>query len=294
MGKREALALGALAAILAITIGWWAAALWPLPPAAPEWVVRARAACFGSTESGLPNAGGWIMLVGTPLTMLAALLIVWGGAVRDSLLALSRTAGGRSALGGGTLLLIICLGAAYARVVTALGLGVVGEATAFSAAAAPLPARQDRPAPPLGLVDQLGERIDLERFHGRPVLLTFAYGKCETVCPVIVKNTLAARAEASDIDPVVLVVTLDPWRDTPARLPQLAESWRLPAGAHLLGDEVERVEATLDAWQVARVRNPQNGEIAHPSLVYVIDREGKIAFAVTGNRDHILQALRRL
>jgi cytochrome oxidase Cu insertion factor (SCO1/SenC/PrrC family) len=295
MNRREYAALGGLAAILIITIGWWVAALWPLPAATPEWVVRARAACFGSTASGLPDAGGWILLIGSPISMVVALFIIAGGAVRDGLSALFRSRGGRMALTACTATLIVALGAAYGRVVTAYGYGSIGEATAFTASSpAPLAQRLDRTAPELALVDQHGETIGLERFRGRPVLLTFAYGKCETVCPVIVHNSLEAARELVDLDPVVLVITLDPWRDTPSRLPHIAASWQLPTGTHLLGGEIDRVEATLDAWQVARARNPQNGEIAHPSLVYVIDRDGRIAFAVTGNRDHIVQAVRRL
>jgi protein SCO1 len=295
MKRRELSALAALGFILVVTIGWWMAALWPLPAEAPEWVVRARAACFGSTESGMPDAGGWIMLIGTPISMVTALLIIAGGAVRAALAALFRSRSGRMVLAGSVATLLVSLGAAYGRVVTAYGYGSVGESSAFSAASpAPVPQRLDLEAPALALLDQYGARLGLDRFRGRTVLLTFAYGRCETVCPVIVHNALEARAELEDLAPVVLVVTLDPWRDTPARLPHIAASWQLPNDAFLLGGAIEEVEATLDRWQVARVRNPQNGEIGHPSLVYVIDAHGRIAYAVTGNRDHIVQAVRRL
>jgi cytochrome oxidase Cu insertion factor (SCO1/SenC/PrrC family) len=295
MNRRELSALAALSFILAVTIGWWVAALWPLPAETPEWVVRARAACFGSTASGMPDAGGWILLVGTPISMVTALLIIAGGAVRDALAALFRSRGGRAVLVGAVATLLVSLGAAYGRVVTAYGYGSIADASSFSATSpAAVSQRLHREAPPLDLLDHRGERLGLDRFHGRTVLLTFAYGRCETVCPVIVHNALEARAELDDVAPVVLVVTIDPWRDTPARLPHIAASWRLPHDAFLLGGEIEEVEATLDRWQVARVRNPQNGEIAHPSLVYVIDREGRIAYAVTGNRDHIVKAVRRM
>ena len=35
----------------------------------------------------------------------------------------------------------------------------------------------------------------------------------------------------------------------------------------------------LDAWNVARQRNPATGDIAHPALVYMLDAGGTIAFA---------------
>jgi cytochrome oxidase Cu insertion factor (SCO1/SenC/PrrC family) len=52
------------------------------------------------------------------------------------------------------------------------------------------------------------------------------------------------------------------------------------------------VEATLDAWGVSRSRDLSTGEIAHPSLVYVIDPAGRLAYAVTGNEAQIVRALR--
>jgi protein SCO1 len=291
LARREAAALWALAAVLLVSVGWWAAALWPLPADVPEWVVRARAACFGKTESGLPNAGGWIMLVGSPPTMLAALALMSGGALRDGLRSLGGRRGGRAALGTGAAALVLLLGAAALRVADASGVLDPAPRSAFAAEA---PVRLDRPAPATTLVDQHGDRIGIERFRGRPVLVAFAYGRCETICPVIVQDALRAQARLEDLRPVVVVVTLDPWRDTPRRLPHVAESWGLGPGAHLLGGRVEEVEAALDAWQVRRSRDTRTGEVVHPPLVYVVDAEGRIAFAVPGGVDGIVEAARRL
>jgi cytochrome oxidase Cu insertion factor (SCO1/SenC/PrrC family) len=295
MTRREYGAIGALGFILLVTVGWWAAALWPLPAETPEWVVRARAACFGATANGLPNSGGWVLLIGSPLSMLGALLIIWGGAVGDGFRGLSRSRAGRALLTVGACTLLLGIGAAYGRVVNASGLPgarAVAESAAFTPAS--LPARLNRATPALSLLDQHGQSADLERFRGRIVLLTFAYGRCETVCPVIVHNALEARRELNELVPVILVVTLDPWRDTPARLPRIAATWQLPPDAFLLGGTVDEVEATLDAWEIARARDLRTGEIAHPSLVYLIDPDGKLAFAVSGNREQIVAATRRI
>jgi hypothetical protein len=50
----------------------------------------------------------------------------------------------------------------------------------------------------------------------------------------------------------------------------------------------------LDAWEVPRSRDLNTGEVTHPSLVYVIDREGRIAFAATGDAATLAGLLRRL
>jgi cytochrome oxidase Cu insertion factor (SCO1/SenC/PrrC family) len=51
---------------------------------------------------------------------------------------------------------------------------------------------------------------------------------------------------------------------------------------------VEEVEAVLDAWNVARTRNPATGDVAHPSLTYLLDAEGRIAFATLSGREIML------
>jgi protein SCO1/2 len=139
--------------------------------------------------------------------------------------------------------------------------------------------------------------VDLAGLTGKPVLVTFAYAHCTTVCPTIVMHALRAQDALRDTpdEPAVLIVTLDPWRDTPTRLPAMAESWSLPdRDAWVLSGSVAEVEAALDAWEVPRSRNVDTGEIVHPSLLYVIDRAGRIAYASTGGIDALVSLVRRL
>ena len=84
-GGRPGLALLTLVAIIAITAAWWALALWPVGASEPEWLLRTRAACFGSAPGGLPDAGGWVLLIGEPLGMTAFFLALWRHAVADDL-----------------------------------------------------------------------------------------------------------------------------------------------------------------------------------------------------------------
>jgi protein SCO1/2 len=157
--------------------------------------------------------------------------------------------------------------------------------------------RLNQPAAPLSLVSQTGETFTLDGIRGRPVLLTFAYAHCATVCPVIVKDALEAQRmlRGTTDDPAVVIVTLDPWRDTPSRLPALAAAWQLPAGdAWVLSGSVAQVQAVLTAWNIPRTRDESTGDITHPSLIYVIDRNGRIGFASTGGSTDLAALVRRL
>jgi len=271
-----------LALILVITVLWWALALWPVPVAgeAPAWLLRTRAVCFGTSSTGLPDGYGWLTLVGQPVLLLGMLYVLWGDAVLAGLRALALLRAGRVALAGATTVSIAALAAAGARVASAAR----PEPPAASSAASPLePPRLDRPAPALELVDQRGDHLTLARFRGRPVLLTFAYAHCETVCPLVVHDVLRARELAGNAMPVAVIVTLDPWRDTPARLAAIAERWRLPADGFVASGDTGAVAATLDRWDIARARDLRTGEVTHATLVYLIARNGRVAYAVSGS-----------
>jgi protein SCO1 len=287
--------LVALGAILVITLGWWALALWPLPAEAPPALLRARTVCFGTGDNGLPNGIGWMMLIGEPI-MITLLLVsaVGGTTIRETFEGLAQRSLGRIALNTTALGLVAALALVGARVTYALGIGKPNPAQ-FSAGIAAV-SRIGRPAPPLDLVDQRGSTVTLAALRGRPALVTFAYAHCQTVCPLIVENVVRARNQLASqgAAPQVVVITLDPWRDTPSRLPDMARQWGLPDDAYVLSGPVQDVEAALGRWGVPRTRNGQNGEITHPNVVYVLDGSGKIAFVANGDADVLAQLVGRL
>jgi len=288
--RSEKWAVGAVGALTAITLSWWALALWPVPTDAPDWLARTRQVCFGTAASGLPNAGGWILLIGQPIGMAVAMFVIWGKALRGGLWALGRTMLGKAALGATLLVLFLGTVGVGIRVAGAQPQPIVLDQPGLPPSTYP---RLDRPLPELGLVDQRGDVVTMDRLAGRTVLVTFGFGHCETVCPVVVHNTLEAAAAVPELDPVVVVVTLDPWRDTPARLPYLAERWGLEGEAYVLGGEVAQVEAVLDAWGVARERDTRTGDVTHPALVYIVSN-GRIAYATTGDPQTVAALALRL
>ena len=288
--REERLIIAAVVAWFAITAAWWLLALWPVANA-PAWLERTRYVCFGVNETGLPDGGGWIGLIAGPLGMLSILVAGWSRAFRSALHKRSGVLAFSPLLLG---VLMLAGGAAW-RVADARA----PEPIAASNSTLPPETypRLDQPMPPLDLITQTGETLSLDGLAGRPLLVTFAYAHCATVCPVIVKQTLDAQRMLAGTPqhPAVLIVTLDPWRDTPARLPALAQSWALPAGhAWVLSGEVEKVEQVLTAWNIPRTRNESTGEVTHPSLVYVIDTNRRIAFASTGGSENLAALLRRL
>jgi protein SCO1/2 len=283
-------AVAVLAAIVAITAAWWTLALWPAGNDAPEWFLRTREVCFGSRADTLPSAAGWLLLVGQPAGMVMLLMTIWGAELRAGLSLVMARAAGQLMLGIGLALVVAGLAATTVRVRTA-------TAEPFSTGAMDVAARLTRvsdAAPAVSLIDQFGRDVSLASFRGRPVIVTFAFAHCETVCPLIVADVLAARRQIEGDPPPVLVVTLDPWRDTPGRLESIAASWGLDRDAHVLSGPPDVVERTLNAWRVPRARNPKTGDISHPSIVYIVNAEGRITYVVTGGAEAIAAAVRAL
>jgi cytochrome oxidase Cu insertion factor (SCO1/SenC/PrrC family) len=294
LSREEAQALTGVLVLFVTTAAWWALALWPVA-GAPVWLERTRYVCFGVAAGGLPDAGGWIGLIAGPLGMFGILAVGWRAGLTE-LLARARRSRPLAAV-----FTLLVLGTAVMLTGAGLRVQQVRSANELAVGEPGTPPatypRLDREAPALVLTTQHGEPLDLASLRGRPVLVTFAFAHCQTVCPVIVMHTLKAQAalRGTSHEPAVLVVTLDPWRDTPSRLPALAQSWGLPADhAWVLSGAVEEVEAALDAWEVPRSRNLTTGEVTHPSLVYVIDAEGRLAYASTGGIEALASLVRRL
>lgn len=274
---RPGLPSTALLAILAITAAWWGLALWPAGAATPEWLLRTRAVCFGSMSNGLPDVGGWIVLIGEPIGMLGFLVGVWGEALREDLRRLRVDPRSRLAL----------------RVLAMAGVaGVLATAHRVGRASGLL-----RRAPVVQqgvvsnvdinlskslLVDQHGERASPAGFPGGPAILAFAFGHCTTVCPAVVHDVRSARTSTGRTRIPLVVITLDPWRDTPEHLPMIASAWELGPQDRVLSGSIESVERVLDALDVQRWRDSRTGNIEHANVIMITDGRGRVVHRLDG------------
>jgi len=260
---------------LASTLVWWAFAFMPLPSVPPAWLTAARAACFGSMENGLPGAAGWMMLVLAPLSLLLAIGVLWGADLPAALRQAVRRRLGRGLFA--VLLLATIVEGVWVvqRAHTAWALSVWIPGPLDEMALPELYPRQAEPAPDFTLIDQHGAPISLAGLKGRPVVLTFVFAHCQTMCPFVVATLKRAPSEGAE----VLLVTLDPWRDTPSSLPGIAHQWNLPPAFHVLSSRAVRdVLHVAELYGVPFERDQKTGDIVHPGLVFLIDADGRRAY----------------
>lgn len=276
------------------TLFWWGLAFYPTSAQTPDWLNVARSVCFGAPEHGLPDSAGWMVLTLGPLSFLLAGVLAWPQELRSTLVSLRYSRPGRG-------LFVLVLAAVLVEafwVAKKVEMAARYESLSFeNLSQDDLPdtyPRTRKPAHDFLLIDQSGQSFRLADYRNETILLTFAFAHCESVCPVLVRQVLETGS-AFKQGVRVVVLTLDPWRDTPKSLPSLAKHWGFKEKTHLLSGAVEDVTATLKAFEVPFQRDERTGDVTHPALVYVIAPDGTIAFTFNNAPERWLkQAVERI
>jgi protein SCO1/2 len=136
----------------------------------------------------------------------------------------------------------------------------------------------------LSLVDQAGEPFPLRSLEARPTLITFFYGGCTTMCPLIisdVRRIVDAMPATERAGVNVVLVTIDPARDTPERLRELAAERSIPAEWRLVGGDAASIR-TLASTLGMSYRPLPDGSFAHGALFTALDGEGRVVRQIDG------------
>jgi len=147
------------------------------------------------------------------------------------------------------------------------------------------------------LTNQAGERIGLDVYKGHPVLITMFYGSCQHTCPLLIETVRAVeRAAPNPKELRVLMISIDPERDTPAFLAQLARERRIDTSRWTLATSDANTIRKIAAALSIQYRQTPDGEFNHSSVTTVLTPGGEVArqSAVLGRADEALvEALMR-
>lgn len=125
--------------------------------------------------------------------------------------------------------------------------------------------------------DHTGKPRSLSDFKGKVVLVFFGYAQCPDVCPTTLAEVAAAMKElgpkANDVQ--LLLVTVDPERDTPELLAQYVTAFH-PSFLALRGSQAD-LEATAKLFKVfyAKVPSPSGYTMDHTAGTFVFDKQGR-------------------
>lgn len=139
-----------------------------------------------------------------------------------------------------------------------------------------------RPAPEFTLPAAGGGEFQLRRQQGKVVVLTFGYSSCPDVCPTVLAELAQVRvrlgAAAKRVQ--VVYVSVDPERDTPARLRAFTEQFD-KTFVGITGPAAE-LAAVWKAYGVSVVRKDLPGStpptylVHHTASVFLIDAAGRL------------------
>ena len=131
---------------------------------------------------------------------------------------------------------------------------------------------------PFELTDQTGHRRTDTDFQGKLVVLYFGYTYCPDVCPTELQSISLALdklgAAADAVQP--LFITVDPGRDTPARLADFVSSFH-PRLIGLTGSVAE-IRKTAIAYRTFFAKNgastADDYSVDHTGFIYLIGKDG--------------------
>jgi len=169
-------------------------------------------------------------------------------------------------------LLILAAGALFGLAFRDTSRGVVG--TALSAAI----------GGPFSLVDQNGKPFTDADLKGKWQLVFFGYTHCPDVCPTALNDlSLALDQLGKKKDEVgIVLITVDPERDTPAVLKSYVESFDGPIVA-LTGSPAAVAQAAKD-FRVYYAKHPRSDggyDMDHSAVIYVMDPQGRFTATFT-------------
>lgn len=256
----------------------WGFAFYRVPATDADWLVRAQAVCFGTDASGLPDGYGWAVLTLAPLSFVVAIFIALGSEIKNGISSIFNSKIGPIIIAVFGVVLIAEASWVTSQIQTGLSIRYADYGPDEAGALPENYPQTTTPAADFKLIDQDGETVSLEYFKGRVVIVAFAFAHCTTICPAIVQTVKNAADTFSELPVSLLLITLDPWRDTPSSLPSLAKRWKLGKNQHLLSGNIEAVEKTIADYNVATSRNEKDGDITHPAIVYILSPNGEISY----------------
>lgn len=131
----------------------------------------------------------------------------------------------------------------------------------------------------LSLMDENGQQVEEDAYIGKTTLLYFGYTHCPDVCPTSLARMTAAIKkldESARDDIQVLFVSVDPERDTPARLRQYTDVFG-PQFIGLTGN-TEQLDELTNRYRVSYGYGDKdangNYDVSHSSGIFVFNAQG--------------------
>ncbi len=158
------------------------------------------------------------------------------------------------------------------------------------------------------LVDQDGNKVKLDEFKGKVLVVGYIYTHCPDVCPLITENMkkiykkLEDKGLANKV--VFLSITFDPRRDKPEVLKEYAKIYGIDRykNWYLLTSDQKTIDSLMKDLSILVEIGPmeftETGDttyfIVHTDRIHIVDRKGKIVAYFKGSELKIDDAIKEI
>lgn len=132
---------------------------------------------------------------------------------------------------------------------------------------------------PVVLIDHNGRAADWRGRRGKPQLVSMFYTSCKYICPLIVDSGKAIEKQLTPAERQrigILLISMDPVRDTPAALKAIVEKRKLDVARWTLASPPKQDVRALAGVLGIRYRELADGEFNHTSALVLLDADGRI------------------
>lgn len=133
--------------------------------------------------------------------------------------------------------------------------------------------------PPFSFFNQDGKIITREDLKGKIHVADFFFTSCPTICPKLTSQLKRLQAELKDTDITILSFTVDPRRDSIARLKEYTEKNAINTNNwHLLtGDKEEIYNLGRNGYFLSAMEDEKAaGGFLHSEIIVLVDKELRI------------------
>ncbi len=151
-------------------------------------------------------------------------------------------------------------------------------AAGLLAAPAPLP-RDSVYQLPVQLVDQQGRHFAWSSRRGKVQVVSMFYTSCPYICPLIVDSGKAVEKGLTAVERErlgILLISMDPKRDSPAALMSVSSTRKLEPALWTLASPAPGDVRSIAAVLGIRYRALADGEFNHTSVLVLLDAEGRV------------------
>jgi protein SCO1 len=190
---------------------------------------------------------------------------------------------------------------AQMRIFAVLAAFLAGALALFAAVWLTLPNGASRPSNvggPFQLVDQNGRAVSDRDFKGEPFIVFFGFTNCPDICPTtLFEMSEVLKRLGPDADKTAaLFVSVDPERDTPAKLKDYLSSFH-PRIFGLTGtpEEIATIEKEYRVYAKKVPLKDGDYTMDHTAVVYLMDKDGRFVapFNLKKSADEAAADLRR-